>query len=97
MELKEDTTDITNATEAKYTVPIAPSTVPFGRVAPDAVDVDPKVVGLIDRRDRLLVRTRVEDAGLHHSPQEAAVGGLRFVKLGRFTFMWTISKEYKPL
>ena len=25
------------------------------------------------------------------------VGGLRFIKLGRFTFMWTISKEYKPL
>lgn len=25
------------------------------------------------------------------------VGGLRFIKLGRFTFMFCISKEYKPL
>jgi hypothetical protein len=25
------------------------------------------------------------------------VGGLRFVKLGRFTFMFCISKEYKSL
>ena len=25
------------------------------------------------------------------------VGGLRFVKLGRFTFMFCVSKEYKPL
>ena len=25
------------------------------------------------------------------------VGGLRFVKLGRFTFMFCLSKEYKPL
>jgi hypothetical protein len=25
------------------------------------------------------------------------VGGLRFIKLGRFTFMFCISKEYRPL
>jgi hypothetical protein len=25
------------------------------------------------------------------------VGGLRFVKFGRFTFMFCLSKEYKPL
>jgi hypothetical protein len=25
------------------------------------------------------------------------VGGLRFIKLGRFTFMFCISKQYKPL
>jgi hypothetical protein len=25
------------------------------------------------------------------------VGGLRFIKLGRFTFMFCISREYKPL
>jgi len=25
------------------------------------------------------------------------VGGLRFVKLGRFCFMFTLTKEYKPL
>jgi hypothetical protein len=25
------------------------------------------------------------------------VGGLRFVKLGRFTFMFCLSKEYRPL
>jgi hypothetical protein len=25
------------------------------------------------------------------------VGGLRFVKLGRFTFMFCVSREYRPL
>ena len=25
------------------------------------------------------------------------VGGLRFLKIGRFTFMFCLSKEYKPL
>jgi len=25
------------------------------------------------------------------------VGGLRFIKLGRFCFMFTLTKEYKPL
>jgi hypothetical protein len=25
------------------------------------------------------------------------VGGLRFIKLGRFTFMFCISQEYRPL
>lgn len=25
------------------------------------------------------------------------VGGLRFVKIGRFTFMWCMSKRYRPL
>jgi hypothetical protein len=25
------------------------------------------------------------------------VGGLRFMKLGRFTFMFCVSKEYRPL
>lgn len=25
------------------------------------------------------------------------VGGLRFVKLGRLTFMWTVSKQYRSL
>lgn len=25
------------------------------------------------------------------------VGGLRFFKLGRFTFMFCVSKEYRPL
>lgn len=25
------------------------------------------------------------------------VGGLRFIKLGRLTFMFCLSKEYKPL
>ena len=25
------------------------------------------------------------------------VGGLRFIKIGRFTFMYCLSKQYKPL
>lgn len=25
------------------------------------------------------------------------VGGLRFLKLGRFTFMFCVSREYRPL
>jgi len=25
------------------------------------------------------------------------VGGLRFLKLGRLTFMWCVSRQYKPL
>ena len=25
------------------------------------------------------------------------VGGLRFLKVGRLTFMWCVSRQYKPL
>ena len=46
-------------------------------------------------------RTMIRGWRLTHNPvfnvSTRKVGGLRFVKLGRFTFMFCVSREYKAL
>jgi hypothetical protein len=45
----------------------------------------------------LMLDEEVNPMGNYFNFSTRRVGGLRFVKIGRFTFMFCISREYKPL
>lgn len=52
------------------------------------------------REDRMRVHLaiwRLNHGGRVFNFSTRRVGGLRFVKLGRITFMFCVSKEYRPL
>ena len=53
------------------------------------------VIGRIHDHARIINFTTGHPAIFNFSYRK--VGGLRFIKLGRFTFMFCISREYKPL
>lgn len=40
---------------------------------------------------------RLRHGGRAFNISTRKVGGLRFIKLGRFTFMFCLSREYRPL